>query len=102
MSERYRLVDMAETGTAAVRTAFANQVAYCRANDAPVTARIVAALATLLDKPATEFARRIISWEGAPLADALPLRAAGGLHALHLSGKSPAVPAARRAGPGAA
>ena len=57
MSERYQLVDMAETGPAAVRTAFANQVAYCRANDARVTARIVAALATLLDKPATEFAR---------------------------------------------
>ena len=41
MSEPYKLVDMAETGAAAVRTAFANQVAYCRANDAPVTARIV-------------------------------------------------------------
>ena len=91
MSERYELVDMAETGPAAVRTAFANQVAYCRANDAPVTARIVAALATLLDKPATTFAQRIADWQGAPLADALPLRAAGGLHALHLAGKSPAL-----------
>jgi len=91
MSEQYKLVDMAETGPAAVRTAFANQVAYCRANDAPVTARIVAALGRLLDKPATEFARRIADWQGPPLADALPLRAAGGLHALHLSGKSPAL-----------
>lgn len=86
MSERYKLVDMAETGPRAVRTAFANQVVYCRANDAPITARIVAALAALLDKPATGFARRIADWQGAPLADALPLRAAGGIHALHLAG----------------
>lgn len=89
MSERYQLLDMGETGRDAVRTAFANQVAYCRANDAPVTARIVAALAALLDKPATLFARRMADWPGPPLADALPLRAAGGLHALHLSGEAP-------------
>lgn len=86
MSERYQMVDMAETGPKAVRTAFANQVAYCRANDARVTARVVAALNALLDKPASEFARRIADWQGAPLSDALPLRAAGGVHALHLSG----------------
>lgn len=89
MSERYELVDMAATGKAAVRAAFANQVAYCRSSEAPVTARIVAALAALLDKPATDFARRMADWEGAPLADALPLRAAGGLHALHLAGAAP-------------
>ena len=88
MSERYQPIDMAETGSAAVRTAFANQVAYCRANGAPVTARIVAALGALLDQPASGFARRIADWKGAPLADALPLRAAGGLHALHLAGSA--------------
>lgn len=86
MSEQYQAMELGDTGANAVRAAFANQVLYCRANDAPVTARIVAALATLLDKPATDFARRIAAWEGAPLADALPLRAAGGLHALHLAG----------------
>ncbi|MBL9070304.1 MAG: DUF2332 domain-containing protein [Sphingopyxis sp.] len=86
MSERYEFVDINATGARAVRTAFVNQVAYCRASDAPVTARIVAALAALLDKPATGFARRIADWRGAPLADALPLRAAGALHALHLAG----------------
>ena len=89
MSERYAFIDMGATGADAVRTAFANQVAYCRAADAPVTARIAAALATMLDAPATGFARRIAEWPGAPLADALPLRAAGGLHALHLSGAAP-------------
>ncbi|WP_137752665.1 DUF2332 domain-containing protein [Sphingopyxis sp. L1A2A] len=88
MSERYDFVDMAETGPAAVRTAFANQVAYCRANDAPITARIVAALGALLNKPSSDFARRIADWKGAPLADALPLRAAGGIHALHLAGSA--------------
>ena len=46
MSERYKFVDMNETGPGAVRTAFANQVAYCRAAEAPITARIVAAVAT--------------------------------------------------------
>ncbi|WP_260580488.1 DUF2332 domain-containing protein [Sphingopyxis sp. PET50] len=86
MSERYRPIELGDTGADAVRAAFYNQVLYCRANDAPVTARIVAALATLLDAPATGFARRIAEWPGAPLADALPLRAAGGLHALHLAG----------------
>lgn len=86
MSERYQQVDMAETGARAIRTAFSNQVAYCRANDARVTARVVAALGALLDKPESEFARRIAGWKDAPLADALPLRAAGGIHALHLSG----------------
>lgn len=91
MSERYQPVELGDTGQEAIRAAFANQVLYCRANDAPVTARIVAALATLLDKPATSFAQRIADWQGPPLADALPLRAAGGLHALHLSGKSPAL-----------
>ena len=86
MSERYQPVELGDTGADAVRAAFANQVLYCKANDAPVTARIVAALATLLDAPATAFAERIAGWAGAPLADALPLRAAGGLHALHLAG----------------
>ncbi len=85
MSDRYEFIDMAETGPKAVRTAFANQVAYCRHNDARVTARVVAALGSLLDKPTSEFARCIAGWQGPPLADALPLRAAGGIHALHLS-----------------
>lgn len=86
MSERYQAMELGDSGADAIRAAFANQVVYCRANDAPVTARIVAALGALLDKPATGFARRMADWQGAPLADALPLRGAGGLHALHLAG----------------
>jgi len=34
-----------------VAEAFANQVDYCRSNDATITMRVVAALARLLDDP---------------------------------------------------
>ncbi|RYD97991.1 MAG: DUF2332 domain-containing protein, partial [Sphingomonadales bacterium] len=73
-----------------VRGAFANQVAYCEANGAPITARVVQGIAAALDGPG-EFLRRVRDWQGQPLADALPLRCAGGLHALHLSGIEPAL-----------
>ena len=81
-----------ESGGDAVREAFRNQVRYCRANDAPITARVVEALAGAFDRAeGNAFLERIRDWQGAPLADALPLRAAGGLHALHLSGTEPAL-----------
>lgn len=89
MSKRYDFIDINATGNDSIRTTFANQVIYCQHNDAPITARIVAALATLLDNPTTRFMQKIANWQGAPLADALPLRAAGGLHALHLAGVAP-------------
>jgi hypothetical protein len=72
----------------APRDAFANQIAYCRANDAPLTARIVEAILANFDAPGA-FAARLRKWPGKPLADALPLRAAGALHALYLSGAEP-------------
>jgi len=73
-----------------VRGAFANQVAYCRANDAPVTGRVVEAIIAVLDR-STRFGMRVLDWPGQPLADALPLRCAGGFHALSLSGVQPAL-----------
>lgn len=77
---------------ASVAQAYANQVAYCRANDATVTARVVAAIAAQLDDPDPgAFVRRIRDWRGAPLADAVPLRSAAALHALHLGGHAPAL-----------
>ena len=86
-----------ESGGDAVREAFRNQVRYCRANDAPITARAVEALAVALDRAeGNAFLERIRDWRGAPLADALPLRAAGGLHALHLGGTEPALSAIYR------
>lgn len=73
-----------------VAEAFANQVAYCRNNGAPITARIVKGVADLLGQPDPgAFVERIRDWPGAPLADAVPLRSAGGLHALHLSRRAP-------------
>ena len=86
----YELVDMGERGEVALATAFGNQVAYCKANGAPVTARIVAAIWAAVDGGrGGAVAERVRQWPGAPLADALPLRVAGGLHALHLSGEEP-------------
>jgi hypothetical protein len=90
---------MAEQGKSAesewetsVAGAYANQVAYCRSNDATVTARIVAAVVALLGDPEPgAFVARIRDWPGRPLADAVPLRSAGALHGLHLSGLEPAL-----------
>jgi hypothetical protein len=83
----YEFVDMNTTGPGAVATAFANQVAYCVAAGAPVTARVVGGIAAVLASEAQgALLGRVRGWRGAPLADALPLRLAGGLHALHLAG----------------
>lgn len=85
-------IDIHSRGPGAVAAAFANQAAYCRANDAPVTARIVGGIAAVLASNASgALLDRVRNWTGAPLADALPLRLAGGLHALHLAGREPAL-----------
>ncbi|WP_047807733.1 DUF2332 domain-containing protein [Pelagerythrobacter marensis] len=87
---KYEPGDPAARGPEAVRRAFANQVAYCRSNGAEVTASVCEGLHDLLDSGRGGAAmRRIRKWQGAPLADALPLRIAGGLHALHLDGAEP-------------
>lgn len=86
----YEFVDMNTAGPGAVATAFANQVAYCEAAGAPITARVCGGIAAVLASEAVgELLDRVRDWQGAPLADALPLRVAGGLHALHLSGEAP-------------
>jgi hypothetical protein len=86
----YEFVDMNTAGPGAVATAFANQVAYCEAAGAPITARVVGAIAAVLASGAGgALLERVRGWQGAPLAAALPLRVAGGLHALHLSGAAP-------------
>ena len=95
--ERYRAQTLYQAGGSTVADAFHNQALYCRANDAPITARIVEAVRELLagDAPG-ELLSRVRGWSGAPLADALPLRVAGGLHALHLKGEEPALSAIYR------
>jgi len=83
----YEAMDIAEAGEGAVAKAFANQVAYCEANGAPITARVVRGIGAVLESDAANaLVERIRRWHGAPLADALPLRITGGIHALHLSG----------------
>ncbi|MGX7951856.1 DUF2332 domain-containing protein [Tsuneonella sp. HG249] len=94
---KYQPIDMHAQGGGAVATAFANQVAYCSHADAPITARVVSAVGTLLASDTQgEFLGRIRDWQGAPLADALPLRVAGGIHSLHLSDAEPSLGAIYR------
>lgn len=67
------------------REAFRVQAGYCAAMDAPVTARAAAALAEALDRESAT-GGQVLDWAGDPVADALPLRLVGGLHALHRAG----------------
>lgn len=69
-------------------SSFRNQVAYCLASNAPITAQANKSIWNALDDT-TEFGRRILAWPEQAMADALPLRATGGFHALWLSGKAP-------------
>lgn len=71
-----------------VREAIAWQANHADRADAPITGRIVRAELAILDTP-TELARRMANWPGLSLEDAMPLRVAGGLHWLHLSGTEP-------------
>ena len=97
MAKDYQFIDIQARGPGVVTAAFDNQVAYCTAAGATVTARVVAALRDLLEKgEGGAVLTQIRDWPGAPLADALPLRIAGGIHALHLSGAAPQLQAIYR------
>ena len=64
------------------------QAQHAEKNGAPGTARIIRALLALeTSKSAT--ARRIFAWQGLSLRDAMPLRIAGGIHNLLLTGDEP-------------
>ncbi len=96
----YELVDMNMFGDGAVARAFANQVAYCAQNGAPLTGRVLAGIGTVLaSQLGGALLDRVRGWQGKPLADALPLRLTGGLHALHLSGTAPELAAIYRGVP---
>jgi hypothetical protein len=71
-----------------VRDAIAWQAEHAEKADAPITGRVVRAERAILDTP-TELARRMLQWPGLILEDAMPLRVAGGLHWLHLTGAEP-------------
>lgn len=92
MAEKYNFIDIDAKGDGIVAAAFDNQVAYCTAANAPITARVCTALRDLVRGNASgAVLERVRGWSGAPLADALPLRLAGGIHALHLGGAEPAL-----------
>jgi hypothetical protein len=70
-----------------VAEAYANQAAYCRANGSPSTARVVEAIAALMERGEPgAFLDIIRGWKGSYLGDAVPLRSAGALRGLWLSG----------------
>ena len=74
------------------RGAFMIQEYYCRTMDAPAYARICTALALGLNRDSAVGAR-VVDWPGEPTRDALPLRLIGGLRALVLAGRDPALAA---------
>jgi hypothetical protein len=66
-----------------VREAFRNQAIFCDRSGTPVTAAVVRGIAASLDR-STETGRRVLDWPGDPRGsgDSVPLRLAGGFHAL--------------------
>ena len=68
-----------------VRQAIAWQADHAEKANAPSTARVIRAELAILDTD-TGLARRMNNWAGLSLQDAMPLRVAGGLHWLLLSG----------------
>ncbi len=62
------------------------QANHAEENGAPCTARVIRALAAVREGE-TATGRRIAGWHGLTLKDAMPLRMAGGLHHLLLSGE---------------
>jgi hypothetical protein len=75
-----------------IARAFREQAGHCRDLGSAFTALLCEVLAERLDA-SSEFGRRIDAWQGAPVADALALRAAGALHGLARSGHAPVLTA---------
>jgi hypothetical protein len=73
-----------------VRAAFARQAKWAEALGSPLMVRLCRLLGERLDRE-SEAGRRVLDWPGDadPFADALPLRLAGGLHALVRRGEAP-------------
>ena len=68
------------------REAFRIQEFYCAKMDAPIYARLCAAIAAGVSRDSRTGAR-LLDWPGEPTRDALPLRFVGGLHALVQAGE---------------
>jgi hypothetical protein len=80
---------MAKVATeAAIREVFAKQAEWCAKLGSPFTSRLCEAIGPNLDR-STAIGRRVLDWPAGPdLGDeAVPLRLAGGLHALVRAGR---------------
>jgi hypothetical protein len=75
-------------GEQTIRSSFERQAGACSDLGSPFTAALCRLMAERLDR-GSAFGRRILDWPGPPGADALPLRAAGALHALARRGCEP-------------
>lgn len=78
-----------------IRQAFRQQAKACAALGSPLMERLMTGLANHL-APGDPVADHVLGWPGDPSskADSLPLRLAGGLHALALTDRAPALAAA--------
>jgi hypothetical protein len=84
---------MGASDEAAIRAVFAQQGVWCRELGSPLTGLLCELASRKLDR-STQIGRRILDWPvGLPdlRFDALPLRLAGGLHALVRYGRLPAL-----------
>lgn len=82
-----------------VRQAFRQQAAACAALGSPLMERLLTGLANRLE-PGDPVADCVLGWQGDPSskADSVPLRLAGGLHALVLTARAPALASAYASG----
>lgn len=82
-----------------IRQAFRQQAEACAALGSPLMNRLMTGLAERLE-PGDPVADRVLGWQGDPSAkaDSVPLRLAGGLHALILTGQDPTLAAAYASG----
>ncbi len=69
-----------------VREAIEWQARHSEEAGAPCTARVIRAELAIIDGHSAT-GRRMANWQGLSLADAMPLRVAGGLHWLYLAGE---------------
>lgn len=81
--------------SAALKAAFLEQATHCEALDSPFMGRLLRLLAARWPE-GSALADKLAAWPGdlGPLAASLPLRVAGGLHALRLSGRDAGLDAA--------
>ncbi|QJU56784.1 DUF2332 domain-containing protein [Sphingomonas sp. AP4-R1] len=72
------------------RESFRWQADFCAKSGMTIITRVCQGLADALDRTSRTGAR-VLDWPGEPIADALPLRLVGGLHALHRARSAPAL-----------